>query len=113
MFALFVFHRDKIGSPIGIGIFQVEGGRAIRASTDGEGFHWLVIRIGDIISQAAVVRAPPPVPMDFIDFHFEFSIGYRLSEIVDGSYFIFIFGSGLQRFPILLGRLDAGIATVG
>ena len=51
--------------------------------------------------------------MDFIDFHFEFGIGYRLSKIINGGYLLFIFGSCLQWFPVLLGRLDAGIATVG
>lgn len=55
VFALFVFHRNEIGSPISIGISQVEGGHTIRTSTDGEGFHRFVVRIRDIVRQAPVI----------------------------------------------------------
>ena len=51
--------------------------------------------------------------MDFIDLHFQFGVGLRLSQVVDGGYLVFVFGPGLQRFLVLLGRLDAGIAAVG
>ena len=112
MFAFGVFHRDEVGSPFIVGEGEAEVGGSVGACPEGEGFDGFVVGIGYIIGQLAVVGAPPPVPIDFVDLHLEFGVYRSLAGVIDGGNGVGVVRSGVQLFLILLGRLDAGVARI-
>ena len=112
MLAFLIFYRDEISTPFFITERELESTLAVLPGTDSELFDRFVVRIGYVISQATVVRTPPPIPIDFIDLHIQFRVCLRITLVVCGSYFIGIVTPRVELITCLLRRSDTGIPFI-